>query len=87
MMWIATNIGAGSGTTAALLFSLVYFIAQSLETYVKLMAELRAGNLILPPPLAKVQQLPYLAACIKEAECLNPGSAFTWKELSPKVAP
>ena len=83
-MWVATNIGAGSGTTAALLCSVVYFIARNPETYKKLLAELRSAHLKTPAPLSGVQKLPFLNACIKEAERLHPGVGLHLERVVPE---
>lgn len=83
-MWIATNIGAGSGTTAALLTALIHFITSNPETYSKVVSELKNVKVSFPASWTEVQKLPYLNACIKETERLHPGVGLHLERVVPK---
>jgi hypothetical protein len=70
--WIAGNITAGSHTTATILRTVFYFLLKNPETLETLRQEMTAakegGRLSEPPAWKEVQNLPYLDACLKEAQ-------------------
>jgi len=75
-MWIATNIGAGSGPTATVLRSVFYYLLKHPQTLQKLLTEIRAAA--QAGKLSKIATgkacliLPYLDASVKEAERIHP---------------
>jgi cytochrome P450 len=83
MMWIATNIGAGGGTTAAALTALIYEIAKNHEAYSRLFKELQAAKLSEFATWAECQNLSYLDACIRETERLHPPVGMHLERIVP----
>lgn len=68
----ASNVGAGSDTTAISLSSVIYYLYKSPTALQKLREELTAADLGERPRFKDVQGLPYLQAVIKESMRLHP---------------
>ena len=90
-MWVATNIGAGSGTTATILRAIFYNLLRSPASLRRLTAEVRdhvssksKQEPERPVSWTQCQQLPYLEACVKEAERIHPAVGLP---LERKVPP
>lgn len=68
-----TLVGAGQETVKATLTIATYHILQKPSVLQKLKEELLTHfpNLANPPELSKLEQLPYLSACIQEGKYLN----------------
>lgn len=65
------NLTAGSDTTAIAARSAVYYTITNRRVYERLSAEVR-GRLQLPVTFSKANELPYLAAVVKEAMRIHP---------------
>ena len=82
-MWIATNIGAGSGTTASTLTAMLHYIAGDPSVHRKLTAELRSTKLSEPPTWPECQALTYLDSCVRETERLHPAIGMHLERVVP----
>ncbi|KAL9615786.1 MAG: hypothetical protein Q9160_009260 [Pyrenula sp. 1 TL-2023] len=72
MEWTLVNIMGGADTTAIALAAILYYLLKSPIKKQKLLKELHAANLPHPVSWKTSQQLPYLDACIKEAQRKHP---------------
>ena len=86
-MWIATNIGAGSGPTATILRAIFYNLLKHPQTLQKLVGEIQAaaqaGKLSKVATWKECQNLPYLEACVKEAERIHPAIGLPLERIVP----
>lgn len=86
-MWIATNIGAGSGPTATVLRAVLYNILKHPHSVQKILQELqyavKVRNLSKVVTWKECQDLPYLEACVKEAERLHPAIGLPLERIVP----
>lgn len=73
LTFTASNIGAGSDTTAIGLSSVVYYLYKSSKALKKLRDELDAADLGDYPSFKDAQKLPYLQAVINEGLRMHPG--------------
>lgn len=80
----ASNIGAGSDTTAIGLSSVVFYSYRFPETLKKLRQEIQDAGLGSEPSFQETQKLPYLQAVIKESMRLHPGVGFPLFRIVPK---
>ncbi|MCJ1393736.1 hypothetical protein MMC18_006612 [Xylographa bjoerkii] len=87
VMWIATNIGAGSGPSATVLRTALYNLLKHPQSHGKLLAELenaaKFGKLSKEATWKECQALPYLDACIKEAERVHPPIGLPLERIVP----
>ncbi|MCJ1384344.1 hypothetical protein MMC17_007460 [Xylographa soralifera] len=87
VIWIATNIGAGSGPSATILRAVFYNLLKHPQTLKKLLAELdhaaKAGKLSKEANWKECQDLPYLDACVKEAERIHPAVGLPLERIVP----
>ena len=87
VMWIATNIGAGSGPSATILRATLYNLLKHPQSLQKLVAELqtaaKAGKLSKLATWKECQNLPYLDACVKEAERIHPAIGLPLERIVP----
>ena len=85
--WVATNIAAGSDTTAIILRAVFYNLLKHPSTLRKLREELKAsqeaGKLSNPVNWQECQSLRYLDACIKEAERVHPAVGLPLERVVP----
>lgn len=82
-------MGAGTVTTARTMDYLAVHILLNDRVYTCLRQELKEPMKDFPekmPPLAKLEQLPYLQAYIKEALRLSPGLTHRLPRVSPDTA-
>lgn len=85
----ATNVtAAGSDTTSCLLQSTIYHLLRKPETMRRARAEVDEQKSDKPdggrvPPFSALRELPYLAACVKEALRVHPPIPATLPRLSP----
>ena len=88
MTWIATNIGAASDTTAIILRAVFYYLIKHPQTLSKLRSELDtaagAGKLSPTNTWKECQELPYLDACVKEAERMHPAVGLPLERVVPE---
>ena len=86
-MWIATNIGAGSGTTATILRAALYNILKHPHSLQKILQELqyaaKVGKFSKVATWKECQDLPYLGACVKEAERIHPAIGLPLERIVP----
>ena len=86
-MWIATNIGAGSGPTATVLRAVLFNILKHPQSLQRISEELqtavKAGKLSKEATWRECQDLPYLGACVKEAERLCPAIGLPLERIVP----
>lgn len=80
----ASNIGAGSDTTAIGLSAAVFYLYRSPETLEKLRKELDQACLGRDVSFQEMQKLSYLQAVIKESMRLHPGVGFPLFRLVPR---
>ncbi|GCB25018.1 pisatin demethylase [Aspergillus awamori] len=80
----ASNIGAGSDTTAIGLSSVIFYSYRFPETLKKLRQEIQDAGLGSEPSFQDTQKLPYLQAVIKESMRLHPGVGFPLFRIVPK---
>lgn len=73
LTFTASNIGAGSDTTAIGLSSVVYYLYKSPKALKRLRDELEAAELGEYPSFKDAQKLPYLQAVINEGLRMHPG--------------
>lgn len=73
---VASNIGAGSDTTAISLSATFYFTYKNPGTLQKLREELKSADLGDSPSFKDAQKLPYLQAVMKEALRMHPGTGL-----------
>ena len=75
MIWIATNYGAGNGTSATVLRIIFYYLLKYPQTLQALLSAIqtaaRAGNLSKIATWKECLGLPYLDSCVKEAERIH----------------
>ena len=87
VMWIATNIGAGGNSTATILRAVFYYLLKHPQTHQKLISELtaaaKAGKLSRIATWKECQNLPYLEACVKEAERIHPAIGLPLERIVP----
>ena len=88
IIWVATNIGAGGNSTATELRAALFFIlSNNGASYEKLIAELRGareqGKLSNPVTWKECKNLPYLQACVVEAERLHPAIGLHLERTVP----
>ncbi|MCJ1244003.1 hypothetical protein MMC30_001200 [Trapelia coarctata] len=87
VMWIATNIGAGSDTTAIILRAILYNLLKHPDTLQKLLNEIQtaaqAGTLSKVATWKECLNLPYLEACVKEAERIHPAVGLPLERIVP----
>ncbi|TLD03793.1 uncharacterized protein PgNI_11655 [Pyricularia grisea] len=79
-------MGAGTVTTARTMDYLAVHILLNDRVHTRLRQELKEPMKDFPekmPPLAELEQLPYLQACIKEALRLSPGLTHRLPRVSP----
>ena len=85
--WIATNIGAGSDTIAIILRAIFYNLLKQPHSLQKLRKELenaaQAGSVSDPITWNECQKLPYLDACVKEAERVHPAVGLPLERVVP----
>ncbi|GKZ35603.1 hypothetical protein AbraIFM66950_006303 [Aspergillus brasiliensis] len=80
----ASNIGAGSDTTAIGLSSVVFYLFRSPGKLQKLRQEIQDAGLESEPSFQDTQKLPYLQAVIKESMRLHPGVGYPLFRIVPK---
>ncbi|PWY74505.1 cytochrome P450 [Aspergillus sclerotioniger CBS 115572] len=80
----ASNIGAGSDTTAIGLSAAVFYLYRSPDKLAKLRQELDDAFIEGDPSFPETQKLPYLQAVIKESMRLHPGVGFPLFRLVPR---
>jgi cytochrome P450 len=80
-----TLVAAGSTTTSYFLKSAVYFILANPDVLARLKAELHEAipDPKNPPPSHKLEQLPFLAAVVKETSRLVPGAFCRLGRIAP----
>ncbi|EEU36595.1 uncharacterized protein NECHADRAFT_51828 [Fusarium vanettenii 77-13-4] len=85
---VTINIGAGSGTTAIGLSSVIYHLYSNPHALNRLREELdefvKAGELSDPVGFQQTQKMPYLQAVTKEALRLHPGVGTQLTRVVPK---
>ncbi|MCJ1435911.1 hypothetical protein MMC27_005287 [Xylographa pallens] len=85
--WIGTNITAGSGPSATILRAVFYNLLKHPQTLLELLAELdhavEAGKLSKEATWKECQDLPYLDACVKEAERVHPAVGLPLERIVP----
>ncbi|TKA74559.1 hypothetical protein B0A55_04445 [Friedmanniomyces simplex] len=83
----ASNIFAGSDTTAASLRAIFYYLCRNPEAHKKLLAEIdaadRKGELSDPVTFAEAQNLRYFQAVIKEALRMHPAVGLLLERVVP----
>ena len=81
-------IGAGVETTGIQLSALLYYVSTSEECRARIDQELQkaynAGQLDEIPAYDQVSKLPYLQACIKEAQRIQPAVGMSLVRTTPK---
>lgn len=84
LMYLMSNIGAGSDTTAVIMRAAVYHVLKQRSVHERLREELRSANLSTPAQWKEIRSLPYLEAVLREAMRLNPGIALPLERVVPK---
>ena len=89
-IWIATNIGAGSDSTAIILRAIFYNLLKHQESLQKLRKELedatQAGRVSNSITWKECQKLLYLDACVKEAGRVHPAVGLPLERVVPPQA-
>jgi cytochrome P450 len=87
IVWVFSNILAGSDSTAVVLRTLWYNILTSHQTLKRLRSELQTaeeqGKLSMPCAWNEVRDLPYLTACINEAVRMIPPFGLPFERVVP----
>ncbi|OQE45044.1 hypothetical protein PENCOP_c002G01393 [Penicillium coprophilum] len=84
IMWLLSNVLAGSDTTASTLCATIYYVLKKPTVYKRLCDELRAANLSFPAGWKEVQGLEYLDAVMRESMRINPGVGLMLERIVPK---
>lgn len=84
IMYLLSNVIAGSDTTASAMCSAVYHILKHPKVYTKLCEELRSADLSVPCQWNEIQKLPYLDAVMRESMRINPGVGLLVERVVPK---
>jgi cytochrome P450 len=86
--WTASNVLAGSDTTAIMFRAIIYYLLKNPASRRKLEAELaqarKEGRLSRIVTWKESRELPYLDACIKEAGRIHPAIGLTLERVVPK---
>jgi len=86
--WTASNVLAGSDTTAIMFRAIIYYLLKNPASRQKLEAELaqakKEGRLSHIVTWKESRELPYLDACIKEAGRIHPAIGLTLERVVPK---
>jgi len=80
----ASNIFAGSDTTAIALRSIFYHLCKVPSSYTSALKELDSANLSNPVTFAQGQHLPYIQACIKEGLRIQPAVGMLLERIVPE---
>lgn len=86
--WTASNVLAGSDTTAIMFRAIIYYLLKNPSSRQKLEAELaqarKENRLSRIVTWKESRELPYLDACIKEAGRIHPAIGLTLERVVPK---
>lgn len=77
------NLAAGSDTTGTAIRAVIYYVLKDDRVYRRLCQEVRT-NLNMPVSFAAANNLPYLAACIREAMRMHPSVGLILARTVPK---
>lgn len=84
----ASNVFAGSDTTAISLRSMFYYLCKNKRCYEKLREEIdnmdKEGSLSSPITFGEASRMPYLQACMKEAMRLHPAVGQMLERVVPE---
>lgn len=84
IMYLLSNVIAGSDTTASMICSAVYHILKHPAVHRKLCEELRSADLSVPAQWKEIQGLHYLEAVMRESMRINPGVGLLVERVVPK---
>lgn len=84
ILWLLSNVLAGSDSTAYTMSAAIYYILKNPEVHKKLCAELRGANLSLPAKWKDIQGLKYLEAVMRESMRVHPGVGLILERVVPK---
>ncbi|KAJ5919177.1 hypothetical protein N7466_010120 [Penicillium verhagenii] len=84
IMYLLSNVLAGSDTTASTMCSAVYHILKNPHVHRKLVTELRSADLSLPARWKEIVGLKYLDAVMREAMRINPGVGLMIERVVPR---
>ncbi|KAJ5750360.1 hypothetical protein N7533_007388 [Penicillium manginii] len=84
ILWLLSNVLAGSDSTAYTMSAAIYYILKNPEVHKKLCAELRGANLPLPAKWKDIHGLKYLEAVMREAMRVHPGVGLILERVVPK---
>ena len=83
----ASNVFAGSDTTAISMRAILYYLCKNPKCKEKLVQEIdeqtRSGQISIPPTVQQAKGMPYLQACLQEALRLYPAVGMNLKRVTP----
>lgn len=83
VVYLLSNVIAGSDTTASTMVAAVYYVLQHPSVHRKLREELEHANPSLPVTWKAIQHLPYLDAVMRETTRIHPGVGLMLERVVP----
>lgn len=84
MMYMLSNLAAGSDTTATSMCGAIYYVLKHPAVYTRLKEELSSTKLSTPVQWKEIRGLSYLDAVMREAMRVHPGISLPLERLAPK---